>query len=91
MKKQINLTKEELDELILKLIVGISELGDETLDSLLVFDLGFDSLDAVELIMYIETELSISIDDSDSGVIMKMETGNIIINALLEEYVTCKE
>lgn len=56
-------------------------IEDVKLHSLLGDDLGFDSLDAVELLMTIEQEFEIKIDDNDAEKFKKVED---IVNYLNE-------
>ncbi|HDL75068.1 MAG TPA: acyl carrier protein [bacterium] len=57
----------EIEDVIKKEIVEIKSIDKEDIldQSNIALDLEFDSLDFIELIMYIEKDLSISINDND--------------------------
>lgn len=75
------MNREELETKIIELIAcKISiEKEDITVDSDFVSKLGFDSLDAVELIMAIEDEFDISIPDSEAELLTSV---NNVVNYL---------
>jgi len=53
--------KEEITEIIID--ISLIELDELTDDASLTHDLGFDSLDILEIIMTVEDEFNISIED----------------------------
>lgn len=83
MDKKVDLTKEEVIkslEQIIENVLGIdrSRYNNDTPMSYL----GADSLDAVELVIYIEKEFNISIPDDDAIYVMG-ETINSVSNYLI--------
>ena len=83
----IDYTKKEIEKIVLTEIENVFLDPDFTLEDNLQMDLGFDSLDTIELIMNLEQTLKISVNDNDVSYI---ETGNEIIEYIEKNY-TIKE
>lgn len=66
-------------EKIKKMIVNELEIPEEkvTLDARLSEDLGIDSIDAVEIVMYVEEEFEIQVDDDAA---MDLKTVEDLVN-----------
>ena len=74
--------KEEIDESIIRL--GGCEQAELKDDADLVTDLGFDSLDSVELIMEMETKFTINVsDDTAEGVHTYGDLRKLLENILI--------
>lgn len=65
--------------------VGLCDESEAKVDSKLAEDLGFDSLDEVELIMYVEEKFDIQISDEDaSGLITIGDVVNFVEKSIGE-------
>ena len=87
---KIDYTKKEIENILFQQIEKIYNDDDFSLKSNIEFDLGFDSLDVVELIMYLESELLITIDD-ESEIVQNIKTGEDIIEFFLKNYTINKD
>jgi len=64
--------------------LGIADLSKITLESELVEDLGVDSLDFVELVMYVEEKFDIEIHDEESDRIKTVNDAIMLVERKLE-------
>ena len=80
---KIDYTKQEIEKIILDEIEYVILNPDSTLEDNLQIDLGFDSLDTIELIMNLEQTLKISVNDND---VSDIQTGNEIIEYIQKNY-----
>lgn len=87
-----NLKREDIQELLKEMIVthdhGRLNLQYEDIDknATLISDLGFDSLDVVELSSNIENKLKIQLNESDVERIMMRETIDSLADFLFSRY-----
>lgn len=87
-----NLKREDIQELLKEMIVthdgGRLNLQYEDIDknATLISDLGFDSLDVVELSSNIENKLKIQLNESDVEKIMMRENVDFLADFLFQRY-----
>ena len=72
-------------EIVLRYIIDQQQLSNNPVEEMrLVEDLNFDSLDTVDLVIYIEDELDVRIDDDSN--LRSCETMGDLITMLEEKY-----
>lgn len=78
-------TKEQISDRILDIIADKNEMPREkiAMNALLTTDLGFDSLDAVELIMEVEKEWNLALPDEETE---KLTTVQSLVDFAWKQY-----
>ncbi len=78
-------TTETLSQRVIELVSGHTDVPKDqiSLDSQFVADLGFDSLELVEFVMYVEEEFDIVVPDKENDTINTMRDAVQIIQKLI--------